>query len=198
MHQLQEKPEGKWIAAIIGLVLAGVAILLTTGAVNGDPGLAIGALIVGAIAALLLGAALSSFWVGMKVKKPEIVLSSEVARPGEVVTMRYSQQFKRSMQLNRLSFQLIFRETAIYQRGTDTVTVTHDVVIDEFGQPGRHVRRGEVVQDEWRVLFPANSMHTFKARRNRLEWYLRVNVDMPGLFDFKRDYEVTVLPEQRV
>lgn len=127
--------------------------------------------------------------------KPEVAISVNEARIGEIFTMTYHHRLNRSLTVKTLAFQLILHEAATYQRGTDTVTVTHDKVVDEFGYTDQHYSRGHTIQDQWQVQIPMDGMHTFEADHNKIKWFLRVKIDTKGFFDFKRDYEIKVIPE---
>ncbi len=133
---------------------------------------------------------------GMFVSKPVIAIYPPQARVGEQVKMTYQQTFKKNLEIEKLSFQLVLRETAKYRRGTDTYTVKHEHPLDEFGYSARTVRKGEVISDEWQLQIPSYGVPTFKANNNRLEYYVKVHIDAKGWFNFKREYEIPVLPER--
>ena len=38
-------------------------------------------------------------------------------------------------------------------------------------------------------------MHTFIATRNKLQWFIRVEIDFAKWPDYKEDFEIHVLPE---
>jgi hypothetical protein len=38
-------------------------------------------------------------------------------------------------------------------------------------------------------------MHTFSARRNKIQWFIQIEIDGPGMLDIKREYEVMVSPQ---
>lgn len=132
----------------------------------------------------------------MFVSKPVIAIYPPQARIGERLKMSYQQTFKKNLEIEKLSFQLVLRETARYRRGTNTYTVKHEHPIDEFGYAARSVRSGEVINDEWQLQIPSYGVPTFKATNNRLEWYVKVHIDAKGWFNFKREYEIPVLPER--
>lgn len=195
MHQLSEKSSGGY-----GVVLV-LAIIFT-----------VSAIIVPVASGFEFGAIAFSFFffmftlilwaiviVGM-IKRmyygaPDIAISKMQVGVGEVFSMAYRHEFKRNIPVNEYIFRLIMRESATYQRGTDTVTVTHDHKIDEFGYPPQTFARGHVIDDQWQVKIPPTGMHTFEARRNKIQWFIQIEIDGPGLLDIKREYEVKVAPQ---
>lgn len=129
------------------------------------------------------------------VSKPEIAASTAQAKLGQTVTLSYKQRVKRDISVEKLSFKLILRESATYQRGTDTYTVTHDHVMDEFGYTERAFPAGHIIEDHWQVQVPRDGMHTFVADNNKIQWFLQIHVDVKNTWpDFKRDYELPVMP----
>ena len=147
---------------------------------------------------ILAGLGIYKFMETFYVTKPAVTFSPAQIKLGETVTMSYQQSFKRDTQVKKLSFQLVFRETAKYQVGTDTRTVKHELVIDEFGYAGQAYSKGHDLNDTWQFRIPENGMHTFDAGisgHNKLQWYVKVNVEIEGWLDFGKEYEVKVLPE---
>ncbi|MBI3243993.1 MAG: hypothetical protein HYZ49_17055 [Chloroflexi bacterium] len=150
---------------------------------------------------LVIGVGLLAYavwpWIARaRVSAPDIAISNSTPRPGEELTLVYTQTFKAATEVKRIAFQLIFRETATYQRGTDTVTVHHDNLIQEFEIPARRFEAGETFRDQRRLQIPPEAMHTFLAPRNKLQWFLKAKVEMAGWPDFNEDYPITVLAER--
>jgi hypothetical protein len=102
-----------------------------------------------------------------RLTRPEVALSTQTPRVGEVVSLSYKQNFKSATDVQGIRFQMVLREKAIYRRGTDTFTVTHDNVAQEYQIAGRHFDAGEGIQDQrqFRVL----GMHSFNASNNKLD-----------------------------
>ena len=146
-----------------------------------------------------VGLLIWSLWpviVGMKVSRPEVSVSGDAVRPGDTVSFRFRQTFKAAAEMKQASFQLMLRETAVYHRGTDTYTVTHEYPIQRFDLPPRQFQAGESLSDlrDWQI--PEEGMHTFAATHNKLQWLIAVQVGISGWPDFKEEYEVRVLPER--
>ncbi len=132
---------------------------------------------------------------GTKVSKPEVAVSNSTLRSGDDFTLDYQQTFKSGTDVERITIQLILREWARYRRGTDTVTVTHDHVIQAFETPARRFEGGETFSDRRRMVIPRGATHTFQATRNKLLWLVKVKVEIKGWPDFEEEYSITVLPE---
>ena len=150
---------------------------------------------------LAIGLGLLAFavwpWIARaRVSTPEVSVSNTSLRVGGEFSLTYQQTFKSAIEVKRILFQLIFRETATYQRGTDTVTVHHDNAIQEFEIPGRRFEAGETFRDQRRLQIPPQAMHTFLAPRNKLQWMIKAKVEMAGWPDFNEDYPITVLAER--
>jgi hypothetical protein len=203
MHQLEEKSSNlsKVLPLIIGATLAFLGIFFAVGLASGDGGFEIVAFLIPAgfclVVFLIMGwIAFARYMAGRHATAPEILISSPAVRVGENVIMNYRQTFKRDVNVEKLSLKLIMRERATYQRGTDTVTVTHDFPIDEFGYNQHHFVAGQMLNDEWQFKIPRDGMHTFKANRNEILWLLQVHVDVANTrFDFKREYVIQVMPQ---
>lgn len=142
---------------------------------------------------LVLG--LLGYYTRMRVGKPEILLSSSTLRVGESFTVSFVHSFARSITVDNISLQLIFRETATYQQGTDTRTVTHDHIIDERQEPGGVFQSGSLINQTYEFQIPADGMHNVDVRRNKLQWYLIMKMGVPRLPDFIEQRELEVIPE---
>jgi hypothetical protein len=218
MQKLQQSPAQKYGRGCLGLFalvwtgfscfsclvpLAGSLAALATGSVE-DVATALLSAVVPALFTLpflAIGLGLLAFavwpWIARaRVSAPEISVSSTSLRVGEEFSLTYQQTFKSAVEVKRILFQLIFRETATYQRGTDTVTVHHDNAIQEFEIPGRRFEAGETFRDQRRLQIPPEAMHTFIAPRNKLQWMIKAKVEMTGWPDFNEDYPITVLAER--
>jgi hypothetical protein len=97
-----------------------------------------------------------------------------------------------------VTIQLLQRETAVFQRGTDTKTVTHDKVAQEFTHLGQTYSSTYAFYDSRELRIPADAMHTFIAARNKIQWFVKVNLRMAGWPDITETFELTVVPERMV
>lgn len=130
-----------------------------------------------------------------RLTKPDIQISKSDLRSGEEFALVYQQGFKSSVEVKRLAVQLILRESATYRRGTDTVTVTHDHLIQNFDLTERQFRSGESINQNMRWAIPRGAMHSFEASRNRLRWVIKVQVVMKGWPTYDEEFGLRVLPE---
>jgi hypothetical protein len=135
-----------------------------------------------------------SYYTRFRIGKPEITISEQMLRVGEPFTVSYFHSFNRSANIEGIRVELIFRETATYQRGTDTKTVTHNHMIAEFEEPGGHFQAGHLIQQNYDLQIPPDGMHTLKVRRNKLEWFVRFVMKVPKLPDFVEQFELEVVP----
>jgi hypothetical protein len=147
------------------------------------------------IGLLITLAGLRPIIAGTRVSPPEVQVSSTNLRSGDEFTLSYQQTFKAASDVERITMQLILRESATYRRGTKTVTVTHDHIVQAFETPARHFEGGETFNDMKRLVIPRGAMHSFEARRNKLRWLLKVKVEIKGWPDYEDEYVLKVLPE---
>lgn len=128
--------------------------------------------------------------------KPEIIISQETLRLGESFNVSLRHTFKRDVLLDHITLQYLFRETATYQQGTDTRTVTHNEIIENHELPGGQYRTGQFIQQAYDLQIPADGMHTLVVERNKLQWFIRLEAGISNLPDFVEEYELTVLPQR--
>jgi len=145
--------------------------------------------------ALLIASMLPAI-VGMKVGRSSASLSRDPARIGETVQFAYVLPFRRSAVVDRVEMRFVFRETAAYQRGTDTVTENHDLELDSHrDQPGA-LRAGQAYRLEKTLLVPPDGMHSFAAPNNKLRYLVLIHAALAGWPDLNEEFEVRVLPEE--
>ncbi len=143
----------------------------------------------------ILAAGMFIQFTRMRIGQPQITLSDPVLRVGQTFTASYLHTFPRDVEIGEIYLQLIFRETATYQQGTDTRTVTYDHLIDEHVAPGGTFRAGSFINQSYEFQIPPDGMHNLDVRRNRLQWYLILKMSVPRLPDFVEQLELNVLPE---
>ncbi|MCA9973329.1 MAG: hypothetical protein KC425_24085 [Anaerolineales bacterium] len=149
-----------------------------------------------AIGVIFLAYALLAMLTRARIGRPELTISALRLRVGESFTVSLVNTFARSITVDELLIQLVFRETAVYQRGTDTETVRHEEIVGELRRPGRPYAAGHILAETQAFQIPPDAMHTLKVRRNRLEWFLRVRMTVPRLPDFVEERELEVVPER--
>ncbi len=189
-------------AALIIPVIAGDIVSFEGGQLRIDPeaGIPILATVVcvglplGGIGLLMIGAAVRTMLARARVAPPEVAVSTTTPRVGEIFTLDYRQTYRVSTQVQLIRMSLILRESATYQRGTDTVTVTHDHFVQTYDLPERQMSAGETFQDRRQFQIPPLGMHTFVANRNKLNWFLKVTVTIPGWPDYEEEFSLTVPP----
>ena len=142
---------------------------------------------------------IGAFWrtiASVKIAPPSIHVSKERVRIGENFSVTYEQSFRMPSEVLDSKVELIFRESATYHQGTDTRTDTHEEVIDFFESPAKRFERGEKSRESGTFKIPKDAMHTFNQSKNKLQWFVRVDVDVQGWPDMVEEYEIQVLPER--
>ena len=137
------------------------------------------------------------YYTRFKVGKPEFALSHKEARLGDEISFSFTHTFRSNVNINWMKTQLILRETATYQRGTDTTTVIENNIIDEHEEPGFNFQGGQMLSKAYTFTIPEDSIHTLKVRRNALEWFIRFEADISSMPNFVEEFEILVLPETR-
>jgi len=130
-----------------------------------------------------------------RVDKPEMILSKETLRVGDSFQATYRQGFKVGADVEKIKIEFVLRETATYRRGTNTYTAVHNHTHYEQTYPGRRYENGQQFEDAIELAIPKDGMHTFMATRNKLQWFIRVEIDFANWPDYKEDFEVKVRPE---
>lgn len=121
-----------------------------------------------------------------------LVLDPGVVRLGERATFSWS-VVGQVHRMRALRIDLVGREEATYQRGTDTYTDKH-----EFAELPLCASGGDVpVEPAGTSSFdlPADTMHSFESRHNKIKWFVRVKGDVPRWPDVSAEYRIDVAPQ---
>ena len=115
---------------------------------------------------------------------------SSFLRLGETMEVRFNFEGK-THRIQRLIITLKAEEVATYRRGTDTRTDRHVFHQETLLETRDHaqMQTGNVT-----VQIPGDSMHTFNAGNNKIEWKLELHGEIPRWPDVKLDFPITVLP----
>jgi hypothetical protein len=198
MRESRAKSCGQYIFIAFALIWTSLATFMAYAAwQSGGLVSALIPIVMVAIGIALLVGALWRYLAAVKVARPEISVSKSVLHVGESFGFVYHQMFKRPTDVQNICVQLIFRESATYTRGTDTTTDVHDQIIDSVDGSARHFEAGEIFHQDYSFEIPTGAMHTFIARHNKLQWFVRAQVDIAGWPDMNEEYEIQVLPERK-
>ena len=126
---------------------------------------------------------------------PQTLMSTVVLKRGDELEIHYRQAIKRNVTLKSMAFSLVLQESATYDQGSSTVTVTHDHVIAQDLDEVVVISSETGIDRKLTFTIPDDAMHTFEAYRNSLQWYVKVNFDIPNFPDYKKDYKIKVLAE---
>ena len=126
-------------------------------------------------------------WIVSKfVGRVEVELSAHPLAPGGPVRVRVAQMG--SVPLRRVMVDLVCTEEATYISGTSTATdklqVARHALADSDDHPG-----GLPLEFDYTV--PADAMHSFEAKNNKIKWIVRVAGRAMGL-PYRDDYSVIV------
>ncbi len=126
---------------------------------------------------------------------PQTLMSTVVLKRGDELQIHYIQPIKRNVTLKSMAFSLVLQESATYDQGSSTVTVKHDHVIQQEVFMDVAITPDTGIDQQMTFIVPDDAMHTFEVTRNSLQWYVRVNLDIPNFPDYHKDYKVKVLAE---
>ena len=168
--------------------------------IDGSPLLCVGfALIV----VLLIGGTITIYtgvgwlWkkaIRVKIDEPQVLADDRYIRRGETINITYIQPFKQQTALEGISIKFILREWVKYQRGTDTVTETHEEVFGEHTRPPQVVSAGQKLKEQVQFQVPADAMHSLDYEHNRLTWLVVVQTKIQTWPDMNEEYELILLP----
>lgn len=143
-------------------------------------------------AAVGLGLIGGVFFTLAKLLNPtvELALSAGAVRRGASVDVAW--QLKgRTSKLRSLTVKIEGKESATYQRGTNTHTDHHvfcTIPVTEV------TNQEEIGFGSCAVEIPAETMHTFSARRNEIVWTVAVHGVFPFWPDIKETFDFRVMP----
>lgn len=135
-----------------------------------------------------------SLYTRHKIGTPTLTIDPHPLSVGQPFTIHYEHLIKSDVEITQWSVSLEFKETATYQQGTDTRTVTHTTPVDQMQITGRHYREGEQILEAMTFEIPFDGMHTLDIYRNKLQWYVNYKVEIPRLADISAQQEIIVLP----
>jgi hypothetical protein len=132
------------------------------------------------------------FFLGLFNPSPALKLSSPTVALGDDLEIDWETTGNVD-RVKSFSITLEGREEATYRRGTSTSTdkaVFARIELVTSGR-GKDLRRGKV-----KLAIPADTMHTFKSRNNKILWVLQVKGDIPMWPDIGDEYPLEVLPQR--
>ncbi len=131
-------------------------------------------------------------FLGLFNPSPVLKLSSPSVALGDDLEVEW--ETKGSVdRVKSFSIALEGREEATYRRGTSTSTdkaVFARIELVASGK-GRDLRRGKA-----KLVIPADTMHSFKSRNNKIVWNIQVKGDIPMWPDIGDEYAVEILPQR--
>jgi hypothetical protein len=183
---------GLLIFAIIWNAIIGVFVYLLTVRDPHAPFFA--KLIVGILGLCGLGLIWAVFHQFLALFNPTVRLtaSGQAIRLGSPLRLEWMVE-GRAAKLHRLRITLEGREEATYRRGTDTHTdrniFSRFVLLDTDEQ-------ARIATGDETFTVPANTMHSFEGRNNKVLWRLHVAGEIPRWPDLDDEYPMTILPQE--
>lgn len=123
--------------------------------------------------------------------RPTLIVNSQSVPLGGELQIRWTVA-GRIASINRFTITLKGVEKAIYHRGTtthtDEATFAEILLIETF-------ENFEIAEGETTAAIPADTMHSFDAGHNKIEWTLVVKGDIQLWPDMSVTFPITVLPK---
>ena len=189
------RSESRWLGLVLMVVCAGLwnsfvgFFMFTEGGIGGgwfETLFMIPFVLVG----LLLLVGLVYAFLAMFNPEVEIALSTGAVSPGETVDIAWEVKGNAN-RFRSLQIELRGRQTAIYRQGTDTYTDHETFELIPILDSGTidEMQFGSAV-----VSIPAETMHTFDASNNKIQWHVVVRGDIPWWPDVREMFEFRVKP----
>ena len=140
----------------------------------------------------LIAATVYQFFRVVLVGTPTVEVDIEPLQPGTRSRLRVYQPG--DFDITSASVHMVFREQVTYRQGTDTVTAEKEVHVQELTRCStcRASRSKPILETEFQI--PEWAMHSFNAPNNKLQWGIRVIMDIPNRPDVKDLYFFRVTP----
>lgn len=122
----------------------------------------------------------------------EIAFSSGAVPLGGQVDVAWQVQGN-SERISKLTMSIQAVQQATYQRGTSTVT---DVEVFEKLPVMESAELADIAFGSTSVTIPADSMHTFSAKRNKIKWRVVVEGKVKFAPDMVEEFEFRVTPSK--
>ena len=122
--------------------------------------------------------------------QPVLTLDKRSPRLGERITLKWGLLGNKE-RIQSLIMMLEGREKATYRVGTDTTTDTHVIYSQEIVSTDLI---GVAELNATDFLIPADSMHSFEANNNEIEWVIKVDGVIDRWPDIEYEYPVWVRP----
>ncbi len=119
-----------------------------------------------------------------------LIVNRRVLRPGDLLELEWECSGNPS-RLTSLSIAFEGRESATYTRGTDTTTETHVFERTTLATLDDAVA---ILGGRVKVQLSVDTVPTFIASHNKIEWTLIVRGVIPRWPDISDDYPITILP----
>jgi hypothetical protein len=141
------------------------------------------------IGLVLIGAVLHQL-LALTNPRLRLTVNRRAFRPGETLELEWECSGNPA-RVTVLTITLEGRESATYTRGTDTTTETHLFARLPLAKLEDAVA---ILGGRAKLVLPSDTVATFIASRNKIEWSLCVRGVIPRWPDISDDYGITILP----
>jgi hypothetical protein len=125
--------------------------------------------------------------------KTRVEMQKELLRPGESTRVTVAQAGSHLIKVLRLT--VVARESATYRVGTDSKTDTYDIWTTVLLAKEGLTAQGDRPIAEAMLEIPQQAMHSFYSSSNRIEWFLRLEMEAKNIATVNEEYPFRVAPE---
>jgi hypothetical protein len=125
--------------------------------------------------------------------KTRVEIQKELLGPGESTRVTVAQAGSHPIKMLRLT--VVARESSTYRVGTDSKTDTFDIWSKVLLAQEGLTAQGERPMAEATLEIPPQAMHSFYSSSNRIEWFLRLEMEAKTIATVNEEYPFRVAPE---
>jgi hypothetical protein len=136
---------------------------------------------------------LRSILLAIRVRETILEIEKTILVPGERVPAYVAQHG--ALPLNNFIVSLVCEEKITYRRGTDTYTESNTLLDQQIITTGPVTTTiARPLEKHFDLAIPADAMHSFEARNNKIVWKVHVKGEVARWPDFAFDFILCVVP----
>ena len=183
-----------WTFLLPPLIIAGILSLILCIFLLGTLGWSIILPILGVVFAVA-GYSFFRRWKVYSTLHPgELFVQQWPLRRNETVRVRYVRLIKSSVMVQSISARVECMESATYQQGTDTRTVTETRYTQELESVQQKIDP-ERIEADWELAIPADQPPSLEVYRNHIRWSIVVSLTFAGIPADDSTFQLLVGPE---
>jgi len=144
---------------------------------------------------VLIGVLVSQVLAAVRTRAARLAIERPALLLGDRVRVLVGQDLKGFLPVNKFTMTLLCREWVRYRQGTDTKTDTRTVheVTTVLLEPGGQ-QQSAPLSAEAEIEILADAMHSFEAADNKIEWLVKITLDVPNWPNTDTEFKLSVVP----